>query len=323
MKLYIIEPEVAGGIGENTVYDACDETTKSIEKHGIIHLHYVFEGWLGDDILESTPCFLVSQRLKNLIEKEKLTGCEFEDIEVSYSDMFNEMYQNCDMPEFYRLIPKGSVEIEGDIFTKWDYLDFCMTKKAYLVISERAKKIIETCNINNADISEISSGDISYSINTIKKKMHDKNIEASKPVTIDKIREYEEKNHILLPKELVLFYTEICNGCKMIDGFELLSLEAWKCDSEKVSENFPFEKCWIWEDDYDEERLKQITNGNIELIDIGDAQSWNIIVEGNEKGRMWLFTDVGIQPCSPAMNLIQWFEAWLDGEDDYFKDYIY
>ena len=41
---YILEPEVAGGFGENVVYDPA---TRHVE-----HLHYQFDGWLGDDLLD-------------------------------------------------------------------------------------------------------------------------------------------------------------------------------------------------------------------------------------------------------------------------------
>ncbi len=50
---YVVEPEVAGGCGPHSVVD---------QQHGrpkVLRLHYVFEGWLGDDLLESTPCFII------------------------------------------------------------------------------------------------------------------------------------------------------------------------------------------------------------------------------------------------------------------------
>ena len=69
--------------------------------------------------------------------------------------------------------------------------------------------------------------------------------------------------------------------------------------------------------------FKDIENGIIELIDIGDAQSWNIVVEGDKRGEMWFYTDVGIQPACPAMSFSKWFEYWLDGGTDYFYEFQY
>ncbi|MDE6252367.1 MAG: SMI1/KNR4 family protein [Lachnospiraceae bacterium] len=160
------------------------------------------------------------------------------------------------------------------------------------------------------------------SINRIIDKMKIKNVQKNVVVSINTVNKFEEKTNITLPEELVLFYTQICNGCKMIDGFNLLRIEDWECNLEHVKKEFQFENYLIWEDDYDEEKVKAILDGNIELIDIGDAQTWNIIVKGKQKGRMWFFTDVGIQPCAPSMNFLEWFEFWLDGNDDYFYDFI-
>ena len=56
---YFIEPEVAGGWGGNTIADT------SVHPPKISKLHYQFDGWLGDDLLESFPCFIVSESLKH------------------------------------------------------------------------------------------------------------------------------------------------------------------------------------------------------------------------------------------------------------------
>ena len=85
MKLFVIEPEVAGEIGERTIYENYDAITTKGERPIISHLHFVFMGWLGDDILEVTPCFLISEKLKQAIEKSELKGYKFQNIEISGS----------------------------------------------------------------------------------------------------------------------------------------------------------------------------------------------------------------------------------------------
>ena len=119
------------------------------------------------------------------------------------------------------------------------------------------------------------------------------------------------------PAGLVEFYTEISNGCPMIDEFDLYKFEDWQYHSERIMEDFPFDTFYIWEGEEQDVDLSVIENGNIELIDIGDAQTWNIIVKGNQQGKMWSFSDVGIQPAEPQMEFLEWFEYWLDG-NDYF-----
>lgn len=62
----------------------------------------------------------------------------------------------------------------------------------------------------------------------------------------------------------------------------------------------PFEEAWIWADeDYDESKARRILHGNIALI------------------------DVGIQPCDPPRNVLEWFEFWPDGKEDYFEGFEY
>ena len=159
-------------------------------------------------------------------------------------------------------------------------------------------------------------------IEKIKKKLIDKNIKVSDTVDISAIRAFEQKCGIILPKELVDFYTKVTNGCIMIDGFSLYRIEDWKYNLDKVSKEFPFERYYIWEDEDTNLDLSIIENGNIELIDIGDAQTWNIIVAGKDYGKMWFFTDVGVQSAAPARSFLDWFDYWIDGNDDYFNEFV-
>jgi len=53
MKYYLIEPELAGMTGEHTVID------RSSGRMVVRRLDYEFDGWGGDVLLESCPCFRV------------------------------------------------------------------------------------------------------------------------------------------------------------------------------------------------------------------------------------------------------------------------
>ena len=67
MDMFRLEPEVAGEIGENS---------KIKYERGMINevefLHYEFTGWLGDEILTSHPCFIVSENIVEDILKSNL-----------------------------------------------------------------------------------------------------------------------------------------------------------------------------------------------------------------------------------------------------------
>lgn len=152
MNYYIIEPEVAGEIGENTVYDNYNEIITDKKNPTISHLHFIFDGWLGDELLEVTPCFLVSERLKKEIESNEFSGCRFTDVEISYSDEFLELYPNRDIPNFYRLIPSKTVYIEDDGYNNQNMNDFMLSQKSYLIISESVKKLLGVMHFDeNAD----------------------------------------------------------------------------------------------------------------------------------------------------------------------------
>ena len=67
-----------------------------------------------------------------------------------------EIYPDRDMPEFKRLIPNGSVSVDGETYTKWSGEDFNLSDKSYLVVSEKALDILNEHNIENCDLYKLS-----------------------------------------------------------------------------------------------------------------------------------------------------------------------
>jgi hypothetical protein len=148
MKLILLEPEVAGELGVNTKFN---------QNNGVEYLHYEFHGWLGDDLLESSPCFIVTSLLASSIIDAKLTGYKLEDIEVSVTEEFEEFYPNKKLPSFKRLIPFGNVTIDNDRLLSWSGDDICISNKSYLVVSEKALKVISKHSLNYCDMTILSS----------------------------------------------------------------------------------------------------------------------------------------------------------------------
>jgi len=135
----LIEPEVAGGLGEQTQLD------NSFFPPLIKNLHYEFEGWLGDDILESFPCYIVTEKLRKGLEQEKLTGISFDEVIVSKSETFLELYPNKELPNFFWAKING--ESNRD--------DFFITEKNGLAISERAYSLLKNYKIDQADVEDL------------------------------------------------------------------------------------------------------------------------------------------------------------------------
>ncbi|BFO64213.1 hypothetical protein [Chryseobacterium sp. KCF3-3] len=135
----LIEPEVAGSLGDQTQID------NSFFPPLIKNLHYEFEGWLGDDLVESFPCYIVTERLRKGIESKQLSGISFDQVLVSKSETFLELYPDRELPNFFWAKING--ESNKD--------DFFITKKNILAISEKAYSLLKGYNIDQADVENL------------------------------------------------------------------------------------------------------------------------------------------------------------------------
>ncbi len=93
MPYYALEPEVASHLGDHAVVD------RSVHPPAVERLHYEFDGWLGDDLLESFPCFMVTKGLRERLAESGLSGYLLDDAEVSASDLFEEIHPDQELPE--------------------------------------------------------------------------------------------------------------------------------------------------------------------------------------------------------------------------------
>jgi len=135
---HVLEPEVAGGLGPRTVMGA------STHPPVVSKLHYQLDGWLGDELLESFPCFVVTENMRTLIETCEPTGCSFDVVELSVSEQFMELYGNRIIPNFWWL------KING----KAGHDDFGISNQNELVVSERVVRIMREAQLDNCDIDE-------------------------------------------------------------------------------------------------------------------------------------------------------------------------
>lgn len=133
-NFYTIEPEVAGGFGEHT------EVDRSSGRMEVNRLHYKFDGWLGDHLLESTPCFIASKRLAEKINLEGLSGVEIDEVEITKSDEFLELHPTRELPEFVWLKVNGKAGQD----------DFGIAADLRLVVSRRALDLLMQMGIAHA-----------------------------------------------------------------------------------------------------------------------------------------------------------------------------
>lgn len=137
-----LEPEVAGGWGTNTKF------TKTPGRPTIVQsLHYRFDGWLGDDILESCLCFIVTLRLSQELRRQELSGFSLRDVEVSTSEEFVFFHPNLTLPEFRWLFVEGKA---GDD-------DFGSDIDGRLVVSARVLETLKMMKLDHCEISEFNN----------------------------------------------------------------------------------------------------------------------------------------------------------------------
>lgn len=134
----VVEPEVAGGLGEGTLMD------RSVHPPRVSRLVYELEGWLGDDIVETFPCFLVTERLARALAKAGLTGFSLTDVTVRVGEQLAERLDGA-RPVFLWLKVNGS---EGSD-------DLWLDADQRLVVSERALGVLGAHRVGHAVVTPL------------------------------------------------------------------------------------------------------------------------------------------------------------------------
>ena len=136
---FYLKPEVAGGIGPNSEWHRDDG------KLVVTRLNYEFDDWFGDALLETTPCFIVTDDARQMIERAALTGIRFSDVEVTRSSLFADLHGDRALPQFWWMVVQGAPQTD----------DFGMASDLRLVASERALAILRQAGLAHAEIEPI------------------------------------------------------------------------------------------------------------------------------------------------------------------------
>jgi hypothetical protein len=138
MAFSYVEPEVSGSLGPNTDLDS------SVHPPIVKRLEFQFDGWLGDCLLESFPCFVITEPAKVAVENSGFSGVLFDDLAVSKSDQFDELYPDKGLPKFFWMKAVGRSGQD----------DFGLAKDFRLVLSDRALDVLRPLGLEQALISE-------------------------------------------------------------------------------------------------------------------------------------------------------------------------
>lgn len=131
---YFVEPEVAGGLGPRS------EVHRENGDLVVTRLNYEFDGWLGDALLTTTPCFVLDEAGCRAVEAAGLQGVRFGAVDVTTSLEFRELHPTSKLPPFRWMI------VDGVAFQD----DFGMALDKRLVVSERALAVLRATGIDNA-----------------------------------------------------------------------------------------------------------------------------------------------------------------------------
>jgi hypothetical protein len=131
MQYFYIEPNVAGGLGSHTVLDP------SVHPPIVTRLHYEVEGWFGDVLVTTFPCYLVTEETQRALQKMGFSGAAFADVEVTTSEEFHEDQPGQELPPFVWLKVNGKAGRD----------DFGIAANYLLVISKRILDLLESSGI--------------------------------------------------------------------------------------------------------------------------------------------------------------------------------
>ncbi len=139
---------------------------------------------------------------------------------------------------------------------------------------------------------------------------------------MQKIVEFEVKYNIKLPEELVAFYTQIANGALLYPDEDICNLspfEEWIFQKDLIQNDFIIENDLEYDDfenlfNQGEKNWDFLNYGNIAIMDLGCAMTYDIIVKGKHYGE--IYGDFEMQLSFTNKNFLDWLESCLDGKDE-------
>lgn len=137
MRYFNVRPEAAGELGENSVIDP------SVHPPRVDKLHYEFDVWPEDGLLETYPCLIVPTAVAQALRTANITGVEYRAMEISATEELRALFPDRALPTFVWLHVTG--DGGGDDFGFGPDLGF--------VISERALEIIRPFGLRYAKIN--------------------------------------------------------------------------------------------------------------------------------------------------------------------------
>jgi hypothetical protein len=138
-RYYKLEPEVGGGIGPATTGNL------TVRPPRLSHFNYEFDIWPRDPLLEAISTYIVTDALKDRLIEAAASGVRFADVEVSTSDIYQELHPGRALPSFTWM------QICGEPCKD----DFGLSASGDLIVSKRMLDLLRQAGMKNCDIEEL------------------------------------------------------------------------------------------------------------------------------------------------------------------------
>lgn len=140
MPFYELQPNPVGEHGENLALD------ESVHPPRVTHLHIEIDNWVGDDLAESYPCYVVTEGLAQALNNAGIGAYQLREAEATVADEGRELIDELGLsePKFQWLDVSGTAG-EDDIGT---------TAGARLVVSDRALELLRQFRLDRCDVEE-------------------------------------------------------------------------------------------------------------------------------------------------------------------------
>ncbi len=135
-----LKPQAPSQLGEFTTYDKSNTPWK------ILELHVIFDLWCDDDILKTSPCYYVTERLYQVLRTSEFSGITFEGkVRTDVSDLFNDLFPCRVLPNYYLI----------NITGRENHDDFGIAPPNKLIISSEVLELLKQFNVTESSIIQI------------------------------------------------------------------------------------------------------------------------------------------------------------------------
>ena len=171
-------------------------------------------------------------------------------------------------------------------------------------------------------------------LDSIKTEVAARGLELGPCLPESAICEFEEKYGVTLPEGYRNFLLHVGNGGLGPPEYGLVPLghgiangSPWDDSGDYLSrlrEAFPLTEPVIWDDELNianEDPFTEATKGVLPLGDDGCGMYWVLVISGEARSQVWQIAEEGAQPCAPALDFLNWYKRWLDGDTDWWAGY--